>query len=240
MKKISSGNFIMIIFLIVMAYNAFAGGRFSSIGDWVLRTALTLPGIVIGITIHEFAHAFAAWKLGDSTPKLQGRVTLNPLAHIDPVGIIALVFVGFGWGRPVQVNPFAFKTHRRLCNIITDVAGVVTNFIVAFLVTGVLMGLGVAGVLTYDGVAYTILLYIIMMNIVLMIFNLLPIPPLDGFGIITEIFDLRRFRWYQPFYQNGSLILLILIIFDIISGLLTPALTGILNFMSSVWSAILL
>ncbi|MDR0875192.1 MAG: site-2 protease family protein [Clostridiales Family XIII bacterium] len=240
MKKITSGNFILVIFLVVMAYNAFTGGRFTSIGDWALRTALTLPGIVIGITIHEFAHAFAAYKLGDMTPKDQGRVTLNPLAHIDPVGIIALIFVGFGWGRPVQVNPYAFKKYRRFCNIITDVAGVITNFVVAFLVTGILMGLGTAGLLAYDGAAYTILLYIIMMNIVLMIFNLLPIPPLDGFGIITEIFDLRRFHWYQPFYQNGSLILLLLIVFDVISGLLTPALTAILNFMSSVWSAVLL
>jgi Zn-dependent protease len=240
MKKISSGSFIMIIFLIVMAYNAFAGGRFDSLGSWALNVALTLPGIVIGITIHEFSHAFAAYKLGDMTPKAQGRVTLNPLSHIDPVGIIALVFVGFGWGRPVQVNPYAFQKHRRLCNIITDVAGVCTNFICAFFVSGILMGLGRAGLLSYGGTAYTILFYIIMMNIVLMIFNLLPIPPLDGFGIITEIFDLRRFSWYRPFYQNGSLILLILIVFDIVSGLLTPALTAILNFISNIWSVILL
>ena len=240
MKKISSSNFIFIIFLIIMAYNAFENRGNVSVKEWLISTLLILPGIVIGITIHEFAHAFSAYKLGDMTPKLQGRVTLNPLAHIDPVGIIALIFVHFGWGKPVQVNPYAFKTNRRLCNLIVDVAGVVTNFVFAFILTGIFMALLVSGTVVYGSVAYLILNNIILFQIVLMIFNLLPIPPLDGFGIITEIFDLRRFKWYQPFYQNGSLILLILIIFNIIRGLLTPALTAIMTFITDFWSAILL
>jgi Zn-dependent protease len=243
MKKISSGNFIMIIFLIMMAYNAFQS-RPASIGDWLLQLVISLPGIVIGITIHEFAHAFAAYKLGDMTPKLQGRVTLNPLAHIDPIGIVCLIFVHFGWGRPVQVDPNAFKTHRRLCNLITDIAGVCTNFVFAFIFMGVYKGLLISGAFSSGSMGAAILYYIIymiiQMNIILMIFNLLPIPPLDGFGIITEIFDLRRFRWYQPFYQNGSLILLILIIFNITSGLLSPAMNAITTLFENIWGVILI
>ena len=264
MKRISNGNFIFIIFLVIMAWNAFESRGDVSILEWLKDTLYILPAIVIGITIHEFAHAYSAWKLGDDTPKLQGRVTLNPIKHIDPVGIIALIFVHFGWGKPVQVNPYAFKNNRRACNLIVDVAGVITNFVCAFVVVGIFMSLinsgvlpgeieyiktGVmignvdyilAGFLTGGGVVSVILFYIIWINIVLMVFNLLPIPPLDGFGIITEIFDLRRFKWYQTFYSNGSLILLILILFGITSGLLTPALDAIITFMSKIWSSILL
>jgi Zn-dependent protease len=172
-------------------------------------------------------------------------VTLNPLAHIDPIGIICLVFVGFGWGRPVQVNPNAFKKNRRLCNFITDIAGVCTNFICAFAVTGILFALLSGGAIVYGGTAFTILYYTITMNIVLMVFNLLPIPPLDGFGIITEIFDLRHYSWYRSFYQYGSLILMILLIVrihgnSIISLIFTPALSGIFGFISKIWSVILL
>ncbi|MDR3364366.1 MAG: site-2 protease family protein [Clostridiales Family XIII bacterium] len=231
MRKAFSGNYIMVVFMVIMAYNAFSSGRYDNFGDWLTTTLLRLPGIVIGITVHEFAHAFSAWKLGDQTPKAQGRVTLNPLAHIDPVGIIALLFVGFGWGRPVQVNPYAFTKNRRLANIITDVAGVATNFVIAFFCTAALF-------VVHNETLFTILLNVVYMNLVLMIFNLLPIPPLDGFGIITEIFDLRRFRWYKPFYSNGTIILLILIVFDIISGLLGPALSAILGFIQNVWALV--
>jgi Zn-dependent protease len=228
----------MVIFFVIMAYQSFTGGRFNSFSDWLISTALTLPGIVIGITVHEFSHAFAAYKLGDNTPKAQGRVTLNPLAHIDPIGIVALIFIGFGWGRPVQVNPYAFAKNRRLCNIIVDVAGVVSNFILAFLCMGLLYQ--IAGSSAGQGSPlYTIVLYIVSMNIVLMIFNLLPIPPLDGFGILTEIFDLRRRGWYQRLYGMGTIILLLFIIFRGTTYVLSPVIGVIFSFLASIWGAIL-
>lgn len=232
MRKLSGGSLIMIVFLIIMAFNSLQSGRFNSPGEWFMETLMRLPGIIIGITIHEFAHAFSAYKLGDRTPKAQGRVTLNPLAHIDPIGIITLIFVGFGWGRPVQVNPYAFQKNRRLANIIVDISGVATNLVVAFLCTPLLF-------VVQNDIVFTILLNIVFMNLVLMLFNLLPIPPLDGFGIITEIFDLRRFSWYLPFYNNGTLILLVLIIFDIVGELLGPAFTVILGTFESFWLTIL-
>jgi len=239
MRRISGGSFVFILFIALMAYNLIVTGQFSNPAQWFYAMALRLPGIVIGLTFHEFAHAFSAWKLGDMTPKAQGRVTLNPLAHIDPFGILALVLVGFGWGRPVQVNPFAFKKNRRRANIIVDVAGVTTNFVIAFIFTAIY----ILSVLQWHqdqyGAVCTILVNIIYINLVLMLFNLLPVPPLDGFGIITEIFDLRRYNWYHTLYNSGMFILMVIVFFGISGKLLTPALQGLLVFVQNVWLSIL-
>ena len=228
MRGPSRSNFILIIFLAIMAFNSIQSGRFDSPAQWLTDMLLRLPAIIIGITFHEFAHAFSAYKLGDQTPKAQGRVTLNPLAHIDPFGLIAIIFVGFGWGRPVQVNPLAFKKNRRAANLIVDVSGVTTNFIIGFLCTALLF-------VIQDQILFTIVLNIVYINFILMVFNLLPIPPLDGFGILTEIFDLRRFSWYRPLYSNGFFILLPLIIFGILGRILWPALNVLFGFSQGVW-----
>jgi len=222
----------MIIFLVIMAFNSIQSGRFDSPGQWLMDTLLRLPAIIIGITLHEFAHAFSAYKLGDQTPKAQGRVTLNPIAHIDPIGIVAIIFVGFGWGRPVQVNPYAFAKNRRGKNLIVDVAGVTTNFIIAFLCTALLF-------VVQEQILFQIILNIVYINYILMVFNLLPIPPLDGFGILTEIFDLRRYSWYRPLYNNGTIILLVLIIFGVLGMILWPALNVLFGFSQNVWFSIL-
>ena len=95
---------------------------------------MMLPGIIIGLAFHEFAHAAVAFKLGDPTPKMQGRVTINPLAHIDPVGLAALLFAGFGWGVPVQINPSNFKKRRR-DELLVSLAGVTMNLVIAIAVS---------------------------------------------------------------------------------------------------------
>ena len=232
MRRPFNGNYIMIIFLVIMALNSIRSGRYDSPADWFLDTLLRLPAIVIGITIHEYAHARAAWKLGDQTPMTQGRVTLNPLAHIDPIGIIALIFVGFGWGRPVQVNPYAFRKNRRQANLIVDIAGVATNCAAAFVCTALLF-------FVPNGVLGSILGYIVFFNLVLMLFNLLPIPPLDGFGILTEIFDLRRQPWYHTFYNYGSIILLLFILFGFAGMILSPGIYSIYSAFYRIWAIIL-
>lgn len=227
-----NGNYIMLIFLVIMVFNAIRSPQYGSIGEWLVATLLKLPAIVIGITIHEHAHAWTAWKLGDRTPMAQGRVTLNPAKHIDPFGIIALIFVGFGWGRPVQVNPYAFRKNRRLANLLVSVAGVATNLVAAFLCTALLF-------FVTNGVLSTVLYYIVWFNIVLMIFNLLPVPPLDGFGILTEIFDLRRASWYDTLYSFGSIILLLLIMTGATGKILGPAVLSISRAFISVWGLVL-
>ena len=255
MRKLSGNSFIFIIFIAIMIYNSLTSGRFSDPRQWLIDTLIRLPAIIIGLTFHEFMHAFTAYKLGDQTPYGQGRVTLNPVKHIDPVGIIALIFIGFGWGRPVMVNPYAFRKNPRLANLLVDVAGVFINFIIALVFMLVLLLvykdiLVVAAAypdipfinllfLISPGPLYTILLYIIYINLVLMLFNLLPIPPLDGFGILTEIFNLRRFSWYRPFYNNGSILLLVLIIFGGVGFVLGPGINGMIGFIGKLWIAVL-
>ena len=230
MKRLFGGSPMLIFFLVLMAYNAISSGRFSNPGQWLMHTLLLLPGIVIGLTFHEFAHAYSAWRLGDQTPMAQNRVNLNPLSHIDIIGIVALLFVGFGWGRPVQVNPYAFRKNRRLSNLLVDVAGVTTNFIIAFICTGLLLIIPISSL-------YVVVVNIVYINIVLMVFNLLPIPPLDGFGILTEIFDLRRYSWHRTFYNYGFFILILLVFLgdNGIGKVLGPPLNAIAGFISHIW-----
>jgi len=111
--KFIRNNPFAVLLILLMAYQSFSGGQFQDPLAWLMNKVILIPAIIIGLSFHEFAHAIVAYKLGDDTPRLQGRVTINPAAHVDPIGFIALIFIGFGWGRPVQVNPRNFKNMRR-------------------------------------------------------------------------------------------------------------------------------
>ena len=203
-----------------------------SVGQWFYTKLLILPGIIIGLSFHEAAHAWVSYKLGDPTPKLQGRVTLNPLAHIDPVGFIALLFIGFGWGIPVEIDPRHYK-NRRSGELLVSLAGVTANLITA-VVFALIFRLAESHMsyAFYQGagqVLMQILLYVVYINLVLMVFNLIPVPPLDGFGVITQIFRLERYEWYWKIYQYGQPILLLLIIFNIPSKIIGPVTNILLN-----------
>lgn len=152
--------------------------------------------LLLAITIHEFSHAWVANYLGDSTPKRAGRVTLNPLAHLDPLGTIMLLLVRFGWGKPVPINPNNFK-NPRLGSALTAVAGPVSNFLLASLLAFVYTIAGLSGS-TFG----TFIVLTIYMNLVLMVFNLLPIPPLDGskfFALFFPVLESKKFEMYGPF-----------------------------------------
>lgn len=200
--------------------------------DWIMDKLMILPAIVIGFSFHEFAHAAVSNALGDPTPRLQGRLTINPGAHFDPFGFVSLLFLGFGWGKPVEVDPRNYK-HRRSGELMVSLAGVIMNLFLAILFAVLLrIGLMASPTWFYSGVGnvfWELIINIIYVNLVLMVFNLLPIPPLDGFGIITEIFNLRKYSWYDTVYQNGFLILLVFIIFDITDYILTPTLGVLFN-----------
>lgn len=215
---------ILIIICVLLVNNMLSSTR--DIGQWLIDQLMMLPGIIIGLTFHEAAHGFVSYWLGDPTPKLQGRLSLNPLKHIDPIGFLALFFAGFGWGEPVQINPSYYK-HRRADEIMVSLAGVVTNFIIAALSAGAIRLLASSGGgYIYSGgfteILFWILYYMMSINLVLMVFNLLPVPPLDGFGIVTQLFRLDRYSWYYTVYNNGFYILMLLIIFNVTSRILTP------------------
>lgn len=224
--RLLRNNPLAVLFILYMAYQSFTSGQMSDPMTWIMGKLIILPAILIGLSFHEFAHAYAATRLGDPTPKVQGRVTINPIAHIDIFGFLALIFIGFGWGKPVEVNPNNFKNIRR-DSLIVDLAGVTVNLILAIVFTGILR---ILANYQYEflnsslgDIVVEMIFAIITINIVLMIFNLLPIPPLDGFGVITEIFDLRKKEFYYKIYDKGFVILLILLIFNITSLVLLPA-----------------
>lgn len=198
----------------------------------ILTKILMLPGIIIGLSFHEFAHAWVSDKLGDPTPRRQGRVTVNPLAHIDWVGFAALLLVGFGWGKPVQIDPGYYK-HRRRDEFLVSIAGVAMNLLLAvlFSIPARAMVKAFSGAAASDIVynIYLILFYTVSINIVLMIFNLIPCPPLDGWGIITQLFGLERYSWWYKVYQYGTWILLALIIFNVTDLIITPLVSMILG-----------
>ncbi|NLT47789.1 MAG: site-2 protease family protein, partial [Clostridiales bacterium] len=158
------------------------------------------------------------------------RVTINPAAHIDPIGFIALLFIGFGWGKPVMINPNNFRKPRR-DELLVALAGVTLNLILAFLFMVLLWLLykyAIGFMLSDLGmILQDILISIIFINIVLMVFNLLPIPPLDGFNVITQIFNLRNTEFYYRVYDKGFVILMVLILFNITGRILTPAVSWV-------------
>lgn len=198
----------------------------------ILTKILMLPGIIIGLSFHEFAHAWVSDRLGDPTPRRQGRVTINPLAHIDWIGFLALVLVGFGWGKPVQIDPGYYK-HRRRDEFLVGIAGVTMNLLIAvlFSIPARFIVKSFSGAAVSDLVynIYLMIFYIVSVNIVLMIFNLIPCPPLDGWGLITQIFRLDRYSWWYKVYQNGTWILLALIVFNVTDLFITPLVSAILG-----------
>ena len=230
-----------IVIIVILAMSSLRNGGFSNPQAWILDKLLILPGIVIGLSLHEFGHAVVAYKLGDDTPKLQGRVTINPFAHIDWIGLAALFFCGFGWGQPVQINPYNFKNRRR-DELLVALAGVVMNLLLAALFTVVakvyVMAVGVDWVSgnTIGMGIWEILIYIIQINMVLMIFNLIPCPPLDGFNIIANIFGFAGTQTYWNIYRYGNWILVLIIVFGVTGIIISPCIQFLMNI---VWGIVL-
>ena len=153
--------------------------------DQILFIALAL---LPGFALHEFAHAYTAWRFGDPTAKREGRVTLNPLVHLDPIGTIAVFLLGFGWAKPVPVNRFHFR-RPRLAGVLVTLAGPLANLLIAFVSLFLWHALTQWGgvVPTEDGALVRIFDALIGINIVLFVFNLLPLPPLDGYRILEDL-----------------------------------------------------
>ena len=196
----------------------------------ILNLLLTIPGVLIALTFHEFAHAWAANKLGDETPKMQGRLNLNPLSHIDPVGFVFLIVAGFGWGKPVQIDPRNFNGKYSLskAEAIVAAAGPIMNFIMAFIfliIYYILFGVtnaisGLSG--QWQQIIYVVVTYIISINIGLGVFNLIPLPPLDGSKILMHFLPYKAKEWFFRNEQIFYIVFLILFVTGLSSVVLTP------------------
>lgn len=188
--------------------------------DWLWA----IPGLLTAIVLHEYAHGKVSTMLGDPTPKLQGRLTLNPLKHIDPIGLLMLWIFKFGWAKPVQVNPYYYKDPRKGM-IYVALAGPLTNIAVAFV--GLLSLYIAAALQAYT--LQTVLYYVVIYNVWLAVFNLIPIPPLDGSKVLAGVLPPRYGQYIYDLEQYGWIILIALIWFGVISAILGPLANGLLS-----------
>lgn len=166
--------------------------------------------LVLGFTLHEFAHAWTAVQLGDPTPRNQGRLTLDPRAHLDVLGTLLVFFAGFGWAKPVPYNPYNLRIGVKQGSLLVAAAGPLMNFLVAIVgaifLRFVLVPVGLQGFLT------GIVAGVVAFNILLMVFNLVPIAPLDGFRVLVGLLPYPWSYEWARFEQYGPLILMLLIL----------------------------
>lgn len=170
-----------------------------------------LLSVVVAISVHEFAHALAADWLGDRTPRLDGRLTLDPRSHIDPLGAILFLLAGFGWGRPVLTNPRNFRTGFRTGMALVAAAGPVSNLLLAFIAALLLRSGLLASYVPWDWVAGFLYIFL-SLNVVLLIFNLLPLPPLDGFKVALGLLPDNVADMLAGIERTGPLLLMFLVL----------------------------
>lgn len=193
-----------------------------------------LIAIVFALMCHELAHGFVAYKCGDKTAKLEGRLSLNPAKHLDLWGSLSFLFVGFGWAKPVPVNPLNFRNYKRDMALVS-ISGVITNILLAFLAVPLFM---LCSRLDPSNLFFVFLTYLTMflvvINISLAVFNLLPIYPLDGFNFINTFLKYGN-KFSQFMYKYGSIILLVLIITGLFGFAFNYVANGILDLFLMFW-----
>lgn len=203
---------------------------------------LSAPAILFGLTIHEFSHGYVAWRLGDPTARAMGRLTLNPLAHLDPIGTLALFFFRFGWAKPVPIDPRFFRNPTRDM-MLSSLAGPAANFLAA-----AVSGLALRGLLLVGAGEFWVRLagFFVFFNLVLCFFNLIPIPPLDGSRLLFYFLPSRIMANYIQLERYGFLILVGVIVlgnlagFNLLWGLIGPPIRffGLLLGGQGLWRAI--
>ena len=216
----------------------------SMTSEKLLGLLLTIPGVLIAMTFHEYAHAKAADKLGDDTPRIQGRLNLNPFSHVDPIGFAMLVFAGFGWGKPVQINPNNFNRNMELtkAEAIVSFAGPAINFILALIFMIIYFAMITFGFITSELTLYVsqIVNYAAIVNIGLGVFNLIPLPPLDGSKILMHFLPYNGRQWFernQMYFYIGFLIIFVTgIASNIISPLMNAVYSGYVWVVTQIFS----
>ena len=187
------------------------------------------PPLLLALTLHEYAHGYVAYRLGDPTARDAGRLTLNPLSHLDPIGTIAFFFIKFGWAKPVPVNPYYFKNPRKDM-LWVALAGPITNLLLAVASALLLKAMiGTATLIPYSTMLeailvplYNMLVASVWINLVLCIFNFLPIPPLDGSRILTGLLPENLARTYASFERYGFIVILILAFSGVLGTVIFP------------------
>ena len=201
-------------------------------GSSLTSMLATLCAVLIAITLHETAHGYVAYRLGDPTAKNEGRLSLNPIKHLDPFGALLMFVAGFGWAKPVPVNPYYFKGDKTKGMMLVSVAGPAMNLIICFVAYLIYVaGNGFFG----NAFLSTFLQSCVTLNVYLAVFNLIPIPPLDGSKILAGFLPREMaYKFLTVVERYGMLILFALIIFNLTDIILVPIANGILNVFSMI------
>lgn len=207
-------------------------------GFSLMEIVAGLPGLIIALSLHEYAHARMAVAMGDFTPKIMGRLTMNPLAHIDPVGLLVLLVARFGWAKPVVINPANFH-NRTKGEILVAFAGPAMNFLLAFLGLGVIVFLRARMHMEMSYGLRTVLWLIVVYNINFGIFNLIPLPPLDGSRILAAVLPYEMRYRYAVLERYSMIIFIIFIATPILGYILVPIAQFLLGLFSEIWMTLL-
>jgi len=189
---------------------------FSPILTFVINALYLIPALLVGLIGHEFAHAAVAVARGDQTPRIDGRISLNPSHHLDPLGTIAIFLIGFGWAKPVRINPARMR--RPLDAALVALAGPLANLVIAFLLA-IPIKLGfLAGSFDPSSPPWRLLQVAFTLNIVLAVFNLIPVPPLDGYSFLSSVFRRRFPEFFFRIDSNRQAIMLVLVLVLLVSS----------------------
>lgn len=184
---------------------------------------LNLPGLIIAIVFHELAHGYTAYLLGDNTAKNQGRLSLNPLKHLDLTGFLFMLIFRFGWAKPVPINPNNFKKRKR-DTFLVSIAGVIINFIIAIICAFIISYIQIS-----NDTIFQIVLVTMWYNIMLGVFNLLPFPPLDGSKILASFLPTKYEYYFYKYERYFYFVLIILIATDVTDKIMVPIIDFVLN-----------
>lgn len=200
----------------------------------LIELLYTIPAVVIAISLHEAAHGLMSYKLGDPTPKKDGRLSLNPLKHFDPLGTLCLIFFHFGWAKPVMVNPYYYK-NKKQGMVLVALAGPFMNFLIAFI--SIFSITLIAKLTLLNGLwiyLFFFLMYLATINIGLGIFNLVPVPPLDGSKVLGAILPSDKYFKYMQYEQYGMIILVILLFAGILDKPFSLASSSLTTIMQNI------
>lgn len=184
-----------------------------------------VPALLLALTFHEYAHARVAASLGDSTPERERRLTLNPLAHLDPVGTLVLLLAGFGWAKPVGINPFLFRGNRKTGTILVSAAGPGMNLLIALvaaMLLKVLMFTSWGYSSAFGEWAFLFLQSLVLYDVVLALFNLIPVPPLDGSNVLLGLLPDAAGEYFYQIGRYGVFILMVLSLTGVLGRFLFP------------------
>lgn len=232
-------KYLYVLLAILVMYSLTSFGR-----QEILGILLTLPGVLLAMTVHEYSHAKMADHFGDTTARRQGRLTLNPLAHIDPIGIILLIFAHIGWGKPVEVNYNNLTTNksRGYCEAMISLAGPLSNFILAIILTLIYYALGIFAIpfisTSIGSILFTIIGSAITVNIGLGVFNLIPLPPLDGEKIFRNIMPYGVKEWLTKNTNTLQFAFMLLWITGLLGTIVSPVIEFIFYIINGIVSFI--